>query len=101
MNYHFNPKSSVTVRPKWRRVGRVERLLLFPLKSGQPVDVSEAEMSTCGMRTNTGLKDRSFMVVDADTGVYFDVRTNPRLILVKLDVVGTGDKYHLFFFGIS
>ena len=100
MNYILFQKRSVTVRPKWRRVGRVERLLLFPLKSGQPVDVSEAEMSTCGMRTNTGLKDRSFMVVDADTGGYFDVRSNPRLILVKLDVVGTGEKYR-FFFGIS
>ena len=89
-------QKSVAIRPRWKRVGRVERLLIYPLKSGQPVDVDSGMMLRGGMEAGLGegrvLRDRSFMVVDADNWCYFDVRSTPKLIRLKVDGAGTGDR---------
>ncbi len=57
---------------KWRRVGKVDRLTMFPLKSGAPVDVTgSASFMPMGMKAGT-FRDREFCVVRAHKSVLLD-----------------------------
>ena len=73
-------------RLEWRRVGVVERLFIYPLKSGTPLEIRPgAYFDECGIRT-AEWEDRGFMIVDEDTKLYFSSRANPAVVKVKLDV---------------
>jgi len=65
---HNNNKSKtgVGVGVRWRRVGRVERITIFPLKSGRAVNVTSATFTPLGLKCGL-LRDRSFCVVNAET----------------------------------
>ena len=49
---------------KWKRVGKVEKLSLYPLKGAKGLDVDTGYFGVMGMISNDGLHDRSFVLVD-------------------------------------
>ena len=74
---------------RWVEVGRVSRLYLYPLKSGQALSVEEVE---CGLLAPGlgDLQDRGFMVVGGGSeGRGVDLRCgHDRLVLIQLTHLG-------------
>lgn len=48
---------------RWKRVGKVDELWLYPLKSGKGKSVTAAEFQRLGMKAGI-FRDRSFCIVD-------------------------------------
>ena len=49
---------------KWKRVGKVEKLSLYPLKGAKGLNVENGYFGVMGMISDDGLHDRSFVLVD-------------------------------------
>ncbi|XP_042873330.1 mitochondrial amidoxime reducing component 2-like [Penaeus japonicus] len=71
---------------RWEEVGVVSRLNVYPLKSGRPVSVAEAEATERGLATD-GILDRSFLVKKKD-GLLMTGRQLPKLTRVTINVKG-------------
>ncbi|KAI6240565.1 MOSC domain-containing protein [Aphelenchoides fujianensis] len=70
----------------FEEAGRVERLFIYPLKSGKGVETSYLDCTTRGPR-NGWLSDREFLLVDELHGHQFlTARTYPAMILVETEV---------------
>ncbi|GLH07124.1 Molybdenum cofactor sulfurase 1, partial [Gryllus bimaculatus] len=72
---------------KWRRVGELAELRIYPLKSGASLTLKEAECTDIGVRT-TGdeavkLRDRFFIVIN-EAGVMKTCRQHPKLFFIKV-----------------
>ncbi|KAK7868902.1 hypothetical protein R5R35_014214 [Gryllus longicercus] len=72
---------------KWRRVGELAELRIYPLKSGAALTLKEAECTDIGVRT-TGdeavkLRDRFFIVIN-EAGVMKTCRQHPKLFFIKV-----------------
>jgi hypothetical protein len=52
-----------TLQTKWKVVGKVDDLRIFPLKRGKGIQVTSAEFEQLGMR-GAVYRDRSFCIVD-------------------------------------
>ncbi|XP_023292870.2 mitochondrial amidoxime-reducing component 1 [Lucilia cuprina] len=68
---------------KWRRVGTLEQINLFPIKSCAPLEVSAEEELLCevlGLRYK-GIRDRALMLVN-DKYEMITARVYPKLVLV-------------------
>ena len=74
----------------WKRVGVVDKLVIHALKSAQPQPVAEAFLDQMWLRSG-GLRDHSFMIVDSGSGRYLNSRSNPRIILIRIERRGEGD----------
>ncbi|XP_069697221.1 mitochondrial amidoxime reducing component 2-like [Periplaneta americana] len=82
---------------KWRRVGEISELIFYPLKSGRGFELEEAECTELGLRTTDNapkeiqnLRDRTFLVYDANTYAFMTCRKFPSLMLVSLKHAGDG-----------
>ncbi|XP_012238906.1 mitochondrial amidoxime-reducing component 1 isoform X7 [Bombus impatiens] len=77
--------------PKWEKVGQIQELYMYPLKSGRGKNVRECDFTEYGMKLdNAGkfaLRDRMFLVYNEETGRFQTGRQYPTLILVSLSVV--------------
>ena len=62
----------------------LDRITVYPLKSGAGIDLDASEVEPCGLRG-----DRRWMVVDGD-GVCVTARERPRLVRLRADVAGEG-----------
>ena len=74
---------------KWRRVGTLQQINLFPIKSCAPLELNPEEEILCevlGLRYR-GIRDRALMVVN-DSYEMITARVYPRLVLVHTRVVG-------------
>lgn len=89
-NRFFRRRSAV----RWRRVGTVEQLFIFPLKSGQPHESDELYFGGLGA-SDGRYRDRSFIVVDEADGGYINSRNKPRSILVSLAFSDGGEQVTL------
>lgn len=49
--YFYRYKRKLKLLEPWRPVGTVEKLHVYPLKSGKKVEVDEAECTRFGLRT--------------------------------------------------
>eukprot|EP00095_Tigriopus_kingsejongensis_P012340 maker-scaffold198_size266703-snap-gene-0.18 protein:Tk12340 transcript:maker-scaffold198_size266703-snap-gene-0.18-mRNA-1 annotation:"hypothetical protein DAPPUDRAFT_208272" len=68
--------------PKWIRVGRVDRLFVFPLKSGKAKEVNTLEFAKLGPKSAM-LRDRSFCLVKENND-YGSVKEFPLVALVEV-----------------
>ncbi|XP_053684300.1 mitochondrial amidoxime-reducing component 1 [Sabethes cyaneus] len=66
---------------KWRRVGEVTDLNIYPIKSCGAIRASEIDCSVIGPRVHL-MRDRIFMVVQTD-GTFITGRSHPRMVLVQ------------------
>ena len=51
---------------KWNKVGKVDKLFLYPLKGGKCLEQQKCYFGNLGMCSEDGIHDRSFMVVEAE-----------------------------------
>ena len=49
---------------QWKKVGKIDKLYLYPLKGGRGLDVQQGCFEKLGMGSEDGLHDRNFMLVD-------------------------------------
>merc|ERR1719186_2217142 len=73
-------------RKRWVKVGHVEELYIFPLKSGAAVESDVLKFESMGPRLGEMI-DRGFAVANSGTYTVNDTHSYPRLCLVSLDVV--------------
>ncbi|OAD53227.1 MOSC domain-containing protein 1, mitochondrial, partial [Eufriesea mexicana] len=77
--------------PKWVKVGQIQELYMYPLKSGRGKNLRECSFTEFGISLeNEGkftLKDRMFLVYNEETGRFQTGRQYPTLILVSLSTV--------------
>ncbi|KAG0724910.1 Mitochondrial amidoxime-reducing component 1 [Chionoecetes opilio] len=72
---------------KWEEVGEVSELVIYPLKSGRGVKVTEAEATRYGLARDL-LEDRSFVVVTSADTIMF-ANDKPRLYNLILTLDGS------------
>ncbi|TRY77867.1 hypothetical protein TCAL_08131 [Tigriopus californicus] len=68
--------------PRWVRVGTVDRLFVFPLKSGKAKEVNTVEFAKLGPKSAM-FRDRSFCLVKENND-YGSVKEFPRVALVEI-----------------
>ena len=77
--------------PKWQKVGQIQELYVYPLKSGRGKDIRECNFTEYGISIDNGgrftLRDRMFLVYNEETGRFQTGRHYPTLILVSLTAV--------------
>jgi uncharacterized protein YcbX len=72
----FNPKCYF----RWRKVGNLEEIFCFPIKSCGPVILNEIFCAQNGVECEN-LRDRVFMIVR--NGEYITARAHPKLVLIS------------------
>nr|XP_033332970.1 mitochondrial amidoxime-reducing component 1-like isoform X2 [Megalopta genalis] len=77
--------------PKWTKVGEVEELYVYPMKSGRGRSLGECEFTEFGICIESqgkfALRDRMFLVYSEETGRFVTGRKYPTMILVTLSAV--------------
>ncbi|KAH8400660.1 hypothetical protein KR009_000125, partial [Drosophila setifemur] len=74
---------------KWRRVGRVERIHIFPVKSCAPLEISSPNpVFECDVLSMSfeGLRDRTLMVIN-DNNEMVTARVYPHMILIRSKMI--------------
>ena len=62
---NFGIFSAKDTKPiQWKKVGRVDKLFLHPLKGAKESEQNVSYFGSMGMQSEAGLHDRSFMLVD-------------------------------------
>jgi len=80
--YWYRKKYLDNIVPiKWRKVGEVTDLIVYPIKSCGAIRVSEIGCSKLGP-VDGYLKDRIFMVV-TESGEFTTARKHPKLVLIQ------------------
>jgi len=84
--------NETTLKPeKWVKVGKVKKLIVYPVKSCAGVVLDKGVITTLGLKCHhSNIRDRDFMVVD-DTGRQVTMVKYHRMALIKLEVL-EGDK---------
>lgn len=77
--------------PNWVKVGQVQELYVYPMKSGRGRSVAECEFTELGICIESEgkftLRDRMFLVYNEESGRFQTGRQYPTLILVSLSAV--------------
>ncbi|KAK1130658.1 hypothetical protein K0M31_018774 [Melipona bicolor] len=77
--------------PKWEKVGQIQELYMYPLKSGRGKSVMECDFTEWGISFEDAgkfrLRDRMFLVYNEETRRFQTGRQYPTLILVSLSAV--------------
>uniref|UniRef100_A0A1I8PN82 MOSC domain-containing protein n=1 Tax=Stomoxys calcitrans TaxID=35570 RepID=A0A1I8PN82_STOCA len=75
---------------KWRRVGALDQINLFPVKSCAPLEVSDKDgtwsAEVLGLRYG-GVGDRALMLIN-DQDEMVTARVYPKMVLIKVKLVG-------------
>lgn len=66
---------------KWRKVGEINEIFIYPVKSCAPIKVSRTICSEIGPRRHL-LRDRIFMVTNTD-GKWVTARQKPKMVLIQ------------------
>ncbi|XP_050508399.1 mitochondrial amidoxime reducing component 2-like isoform X2 [Diabrotica virgifera virgifera] len=75
---------------EWKRVGKIKKMCIFPLKSGRRVEVNQALCTKQGlMDVDQGdgspcLRDRSFVVYNGQSLEYKTARHYPKMVLIQV-----------------
>merc|ERR1719245_2846532 len=73
---------------KWVKVGKISKLILYPLKSGTGISSRSLKMTKLGLAiSEPSMLDRSFMVVKKSSKIMQNGRQIPKLVLIKTKVV--------------
>jgi len=72
-------------RKRWVKVGYVDRLYIFPLKSGMAIESDVLDFESMGPRLNNMI-DRGFAVANANTYTIRDTHSFPRLCMVSITI---------------
>lgn len=79
---YYNKKRIENTPPKrWRRVGEINEIYVYPIKSCAPIRMSRVNCADLGPKRNL-LRDRIFMVVNPD-GKWVTARQKPKMVLIQ------------------
>ncbi|XP_016905675.1 mitochondrial amidoxime-reducing component 1 isoform X1 [Apis cerana] len=77
--------------PNWVKVGQIQELYMYPLKSGRGKTLRECDFTQYGIsledKGRFTLRDRMFLVYNEETGRFQTGRQYPTLILISLSAV--------------
>ena len=75
-------------RKKWRKVGTVSKLTFYPFKSAKGIQKSSLKLTSRGLADpDSGLLDRSFMVVKKLGKIMQNARQIPKLVLIETKII--------------
>lgn len=78
-------------KPKWKKVGQIQELYFYPLKSGRGKSITECNFTNYGISVRDEgkltLRDRMFLVYNEETYKFQTGRHYPTMILVSLSAV--------------
>jgi len=77
----WTKKQKLQPPSKWRKVGELNDIMVFPIKSLGIIRMKEMECTTLGLRSGW-LKDRMLMVIDLE-GRFLSARQLPKMINVR------------------
>ncbi|CAH1390592.1 unnamed protein product [Nezara viridula] len=82
-------------RKKWRAVGKLTKMYIYPIKSGRYKEIDEADCTPVGLSFNVGngklpLRDRVFVVYNSETMVFLCGKFNTKML--QMDVEPKDDK---------
>ncbi|XP_067015847.2 mitochondrial amidoxime-reducing component 1 isoform X2 [Anabrus simplex] len=73
---------------KWRPVGEITKIFIYPLKSGQVVELVKADCTDLGLKTTDDhplkIRDRFFIVFSEESGNMKTARQHPQMVLIKV-----------------
>ncbi|KAJ9578968.1 hypothetical protein L9F63_024927, partial [Diploptera punctata] len=73
---------------KWRKVGEVREMIIYPLKSGTGVNLQEAVCTDLGLQSigqdTTQLLDRTFLVFGSEDRTYMTAARFPKMVLITI-----------------
>ncbi|XP_030373696.1 mitochondrial amidoxime-reducing component 1-like [Scaptodrosophila lebanonensis] len=78
------------VPEKWRRVGILEEINLFPVKSCAPLKLKDGDVLSCDLLglTLQGIRDRALMLVN-DNNEMITARGYPKMLLIQPQVLSS------------
>ncbi|XP_065091328.1 mitochondrial amidoxime reducing component 2-like [Ochlerotatus camptorhynchus] len=79
--YYIKKRINNTPPKQWRRVGEINEIYVYPIKSCAPIRMSRVSCVDLGPKRNL-LRDRIFMVVNAD-GKLVMARQKPKMVLIQ------------------
>ncbi|PNF37256.1 Mitochondrial amidoxime-reducing component 1 [Cryptotermes secundus] len=92
--WHQRIQGRKKIPTKWRQVGEVSEMTIYPLKSGRGVDLKEAFCTDLGLRTigdeTTQLLDRTFLVFGSDDRTYMTAARFPKMLLITITAGSDG-----------
>ncbi|XP_058814088.1 mitochondrial amidoxime-reducing component 1-like [Topomyia yanbarensis] len=79
--YYLKKRIDNTPPKQWRKVGEINEIFVYPVKSCAPIKVSRIACSDIGPQRNL-LRDRIFMVSNLD-GKWVTARQKPKMVLIQ------------------
>ncbi|PSN39537.1 Mitochondrial amidoxime reducing component 2 [Blattella germanica] len=93
--YWLKQRKSHSVPTKWKKVGEVSELIMYPLKSGRGEQLKEADCTELGLKTTEDspneirhLRDRTFIIYNPEAGTFITCRQFTSLLLVRITSAG-------------
>ncbi|KAL0134398.1 hypothetical protein PUN28_001289 [Cardiocondyla obscurior] len=83
----WNRKQGPKPPSKWRKVGELSDMVMYPVKSLGPVRKTEMECTTLGLKSGW-LRDRTLLVIDLE-GRFLTARQQPKMVNVSPSVSGS------------
>ncbi|XP_001648334.2 mitochondrial amidoxime-reducing component 1 [Aedes aegypti] len=78
---HIKKRIDNTPPKLWRRVGEINEIYVFPIKSCAPIRMSRVKCSDLGPQRNM-MRDRIFMVTNLE-GKWVTARQKPKMVLIQ------------------
>ncbi|XP_055845845.1 mitochondrial amidoxime-reducing component 1-like isoform X2 [Episyrphus balteatus] len=82
--YRYTKKEVIPT--KWKLVGKLDELFLYPVKSCGPIELDEAVCENLGVRKGD-IKDRALMIIE-ESGQVVTARQYPHMFKISPKVVG-------------
>ncbi|XP_062537481.1 mitochondrial amidoxime-reducing component 1-like [Armigeres subalbatus] len=79
--YHIKQRIDNTPPKRWRRVGEINEIYVYPVKSCAPIRMSRVICSDLGPQRHM-LRDRIFMVTNLE-GKWVTARQKPKMVLIQ------------------
>uniref|UniRef100_A0A0N4Z7K2 MOSC domain-containing protein n=1 Tax=Parastrongyloides trichosuri TaxID=131310 RepID=A0A0N4Z7K2_PARTI len=79
---YFINKKEEDEEEEFVKVGKVESLYIYPVKSMRGISVPYIECTRTGAKYNE-IKDRSFMIIDKKTSTYVGAKKERKLVLIE------------------
>ncbi|XP_049863113.1 mitochondrial amidoxime reducing component 2 isoform X2 [Schistocerca gregaria] len=80
---------------KWKSVGKLSAITIYPLKSGRGISLKEADCTERGIAEPASardgvfrLRDRTLIVYDPNNGMFITGRKIPRILLIEVKAEG-------------
>lgn len=88
--YLYRKTKKENIPKDWKEIGTIQKLYIYPLKSGQKIELKEAECTNCGLKqtgVNGNLRDRFLIVFTEKEHEFRTARNYPKLMLINVSII--------------